>query len=578
MTELYNTKFYDLQSQESFESAIEVISELQRSLTFRIKSIVDFGCGVGSWLSAAKQLGVESVVGTDGDYVPRNRLMISKNEFYPNDLSSPNSIVLPVSTSDLAISLEVAEHLPEKQAEPFVSKVTNTAPIVLFSAAIPYQGGHGHINENWPEYWERLFNKKGYIAVDFLRLKLWDNEKVCWWYRQNIIVFVEQTKIDLISANYSLKKPLSVIHPLQYLTAVHREKTQRHFNLDQDKLYWASFNKGIVEKVQTYGSEYSYTAIDEQKINTIDELIKFNNQKKDAVIQDAISPVQYKTNNLTELTQFVENIDTRSPDFLCVGIQKSGTTWLDKILRKQSNLWLPPLKELNFFNNLAFEKNSAYSGCWRRASALNRLHLATKNNPSINGDWLSFLFHLCQEQIDLEWYLDIFSRAPKNKLCGEITPEYAMLPINVIQAIHSLNPKIKIIFMLRHPVDRIQSQLRMLKSRVPIVTEELLGAIAFEESVKNRSKYLNILKNWYSVFPQEQILLLPFEKLEKKPQKVKEYLEKFLDIEITCEESDLFTPVHVSNSDYSEIALSSDLIDELENEWQQLKAEYFKDL
>lgn len=85
---------------------------------------------------------------------------------------------------DLVMSLEVAEHLDAKYAETFVDSLTNFGPVILFSAAVPFQGGEHHVNEQWPSYWEELFAKKGYVAVDAIRKHIWQNPEVEWWYAQ----------------------------------------------------------------------------------------------------------------------------------------------------------------------------------------------------------------------------------------------------------------------------------------------------------------------------------------------------------------------------------------------------------
>src|SRR5690606_34222821 len=93
---------------------------------------------------------------------------------------------------DMAISLEVAEHLPESAADTFVESLTSHASIILFSAAIPQQGGQYHVNEQWPNYWNEKFKKRGFQAFDILRSEFWNNEHVPWWYRQNMVFFVKQ--------------------------------------------------------------------------------------------------------------------------------------------------------------------------------------------------------------------------------------------------------------------------------------------------------------------------------------------------------------------------------------------------
>ena len=91
---------------------------------------------------------------------------------------------------DLAVALEIAEHLPDSAAECFVESLTGLAPAVLFSAAIPGQGGTGHLNERWPEYWSRLFAAAGFDPIDALRPRIWHDERVEVWYAQNTFLYV----------------------------------------------------------------------------------------------------------------------------------------------------------------------------------------------------------------------------------------------------------------------------------------------------------------------------------------------------------------------------------------------------
>ncbi|WP_289027922.1 sulfotransferase domain-containing protein [uncultured Paraglaciecola sp.] len=548
MTTIYNDSFYDLQSKESFESALIVLTKLRELLAENIElsSVVDFGCGVGSWLAAAKQVSFETVLGTDGDYVSRDKLMISKHEFIANDLSKPSSIALPLEKCDLALTLEVAEHLPEDAADDFVTKITSMSDLILFSAAIPYQGGHGHVNENWLEYWEDKFKSNGYVAVDLLRPMLWNNKKVCWWYRQNLIVFIKIDKLSCLPTGTPINLPLSIIHPEQYLLAVHREKTSRNFSLKQDISYLSAFNDKDEVEPQSYGKEYSYTESESKVIDTIEDLEAYAEQEGDAVLLDALAPIKHKT---FDLNAFKASISPshNSPDFLCVGAQKSGTTWLYEVLKQQKGIWMPPLKELNFFNQLTFESNSAYSGVWRREAALKRLHQATKN-PKVDEQWLDFLFHLCKKNVDLDWYSNIFKRCPAGKLSGEITPEYMMLPIEGIQAIKAMNANMKIIMVLRNPIDRIESHLKMIKSRCVDLSDEVLAAVAEQKSVVYRSEYTELLKNWCSVFDRKNIFIISFDTIEKEPTCLIKELGTFLNTKVELDSRLLNRKIHKSNN------------------------------
>src|SRR5262249_55540494 len=92
---------------------------------------------------------------------------------------------------DLALCLEVAEHLPAKSARALVESLAAAAPVVLFSAALPGQGGTHHVNEQWPLYWERLFAENGMQKRDVLRPLIWRNRSISDCYRQNIYLFKE---------------------------------------------------------------------------------------------------------------------------------------------------------------------------------------------------------------------------------------------------------------------------------------------------------------------------------------------------------------------------------------------------
>ena len=147
------------------------------------RSLVDIGCGWGTWLRAALDLGVAEVAGVDGEWVDPAEPRDPGRRVPPR---RPRRAAALDRRYDLAISLEVAEHLPEEAAaERFVARSSRAAPVVAFSAATPGQGGNGHVNEQWPAYWAEHFAQHGYEPVDALRPLLWDDERVEWWYAQN---------------------------------------------------------------------------------------------------------------------------------------------------------------------------------------------------------------------------------------------------------------------------------------------------------------------------------------------------------------------------------------------------------
>lgn len=158
----------------------------------RPKSVVDVGCGVGYWLSEFRRLGVERVLGLDGPHIAPDWLVIPKPLFRSVDLSKNLRIE---EQFDLAVCLEVAEHLPGASAAILVESLVRLAPVVLFSCAIPMQGGTQHINEQWPEYWRALFREHGYQMLDLIRPAVWKNPDVKFWYRQNTFLFVTEALV-----------------------------------------------------------------------------------------------------------------------------------------------------------------------------------------------------------------------------------------------------------------------------------------------------------------------------------------------------------------------------------------------
>ena len=179
------------------------------------RSVVDVGCGTGAWLAACQRHGIADILGIDGDYTDPDRLQFPAQNFLPCDLRRPLRLN---RRFDLVISLEVAEHLPAACAHDFITSLTRLGPAVLFSAAIPGQFGTGHLNEQWPEYWAALFQQHGYQVIDCIRPLIWRNERVAWWYRQNIMLFAS---LDFLRSRPALQQlaartngaRLSRLHP-----------------------------------------------------------------------------------------------------------------------------------------------------------------------------------------------------------------------------------------------------------------------------------------------------------------------------------------------------------------------------
>ena len=182
----------------------------------KFSSVLDIGCGVGQMLRAYHDSGVNIIRGVDGSWVNPELLLIPKECFTHYDLSHPNlKDAIHEQHFDLTISSEVAEHIDPKDADSFMDNLTSFSEVVLFSAAIPGQGGTHHVNEQWPSYWIEKFAARGYVPIDCIRPNIWDDENMRIDYRQNLLLFVKQDSLSKYPALTSevSKKVLSLVHP-----------------------------------------------------------------------------------------------------------------------------------------------------------------------------------------------------------------------------------------------------------------------------------------------------------------------------------------------------------------------------
>lgn len=187
LSEIYDDSFYKDQVAEAVRSARIYLKFLWRF--FQPASVLDFGCGRGAWLKACHELGSTHLLGLDGDWNKQSLMIDDVIHFRNIDLNKPFSVPEKV---DLAMSLEVAEHLEPSTAPQFIKCLAKSSDMVLFSAAYPKQGGVNHINEQPHSYWAQLFAEHGFVAFDLFRPVFWGNEEVCFWYRQNVFLYIRK--------------------------------------------------------------------------------------------------------------------------------------------------------------------------------------------------------------------------------------------------------------------------------------------------------------------------------------------------------------------------------------------------
>lgn len=227
----YGRNFHATRHQKTQHSANTILEIILPSLP-NVKSVIDIGCGVGTWLMSASEKGATSIAGYDGPWVDRKLLQIPEHCFHQTNLAE--SLEITVS-ADLAICLEVLEHIPEAAANERMDLLLSKCRFLLFGAAVPLQGGAGHINEKPQSYWVNYITSQGFIAYDPIRTKIWNDCSIPYWYKQNIFLYVNEKDAQFLPeeiARHRLtpESLIDVIHP-ELLEKKNRKAERRSKNI-----------------------------------------------------------------------------------------------------------------------------------------------------------------------------------------------------------------------------------------------------------------------------------------------------------------------------------------------------------
>lgn len=211
-----DAKYVHEESVHNLQAPKQIVPLLMKM--FNPTSVIDVGCGLGTFLHEFHNNCVKTIHGIDGSWANKELLSkyISLENFEEVDLEKP---YYGEQKYDLAICLEVAEHLKPESASTIVNTLTNLSDVIVFSAAVPFQGGMNHINEQWSSYWEELFEQHNYKMLDIIRPAVWDNPDIFWWYKQNMMVVAKDKLISTILSQTSLLELIKVknlIHPELY--------------------------------------------------------------------------------------------------------------------------------------------------------------------------------------------------------------------------------------------------------------------------------------------------------------------------------------------------------------------------
>lgn len=229
---VYDETFYRYIQRGALRSAQVTVPFVVDHL--KIKSVLDVGCGAGAWLVEYHKQGIPVCIGVDGDYVKASSLLVPSATFAAHDISKPFDLG---RRFDLAQCLEVGEHIEKAASRVLVASLVKHSDLILFSAAVPGQGGENHINEQPYEFWRALFAEHGYSPYDFLRPLLRGMTGVESWYQHNAMLYVAnrsraqlrevvaRTQVpdnepisDVSRLSYKLRKRVLALLPVSWLS------------------------------------------------------------------------------------------------------------------------------------------------------------------------------------------------------------------------------------------------------------------------------------------------------------------------------------------------------------------------
>jgi hypothetical protein len=209
----------------------------------------------------------------------------------------------------------------------------------------------------------------------------------------------------------------------------------------------------------------------------------------------------------------------RSPDFVGIGAQKAGTTWLDVNLRGHPDIWLPPVKELHYFDEVHIPSHRKWTPQQRRRTGTRALknHLSKRPEEEWNFRFIARTADIVDGNLSDEWYRNIFGLARLDQVCGELTPEYSILPDEGIAHVLRLAPDAKIILSCRDPIERNWSHVRMMASTRGVEDPAELERIASYHGVTDRTDYPTIIARWLRHVAPSQLLVIFMDDIIRQP-------------------------------------------------------------
>ncbi len=222
------------------------------------------------------------------------------------------------------------------------------------------------------------------------------------------------------------------------------------------------------------------------------------------------------------------------PDFVGIGAQKAGTTWLHDNLEIQQGYWLPPVKELHFFNRLCPAEELLGIETMGVPPIRQRYRPAFERRSIATLKWLRRFYF---DPLSMSWYRRLFADTPAGtRLCGEITPAYSTLDERGVDfARRVLKPDCRVFLIVRNPIDRIWSAVKMLYRWRGVDIGQAMAARLREEleaaSNRLRSDYPRMIALWQGHFGDNFRVFL-YDDLVSDPEKFLESMMCFLGHEV----------------------------------------------
>ena len=267
------------------------------------------------------------------------------------------------------------------------------------------------------------------------------------------------------------------------------------------------------------------------------------------------------------------------PDFIGIGAQKAGTTWLDRNLRAHPQIWMPRIKELHYFDRRINDTRGGIRRLlgkrqldqqWRR-QIKHRARVDLIDNFSVENLLWDFNYYL--KSPSDEWYASLF-RPNEGQVAGEITPAYSTLDKGTVAHVREIMPETKIVFMMRSPIERAWSQAVMSldnkeRGSAKFASEKRFLRVFERNSVALLTDYRRTFENWQGFYPEGQIFVGFLEDVHFHPKELLRRLYDFLGVDLAFEPVKAQRKIHSRSEDEMPtrlaIHLARSYYDELEH-------------